>query len=195
MHLFSGAYANNNNNNNSCRSSAVAASACGLRRSKVASWTLGCLCFPLRQKTRIHQSKPYQLYRPVHGYVLCDQMPGFRVHGNSKINKETSLRPSNSIFSRIISDNARLCYYTYPMFEGVTLPYIRLRSKHERLSTRLLTGRISYTLVLLLHSFGSAWGSNKRCLMIHYFVRSHVSSDANFKRSRSLQEARMLVKF
>ena len=66
----------------SCRSSAVAASACGFGRSKVASWTLGCLCFPLRQKTRIHQSKPYRLYRPVRGYVLRDQMPGFRVHGH-----------------------------------------------------------------------------------------------------------------
>ena len=51
----------------SCGSSAVAASACGLSRSKVASWTLGCLCFPLRQKNRIHRSKPYGLYRPVRG--------------------------------------------------------------------------------------------------------------------------------
>ena len=66
----------------SCRSSAVAASVCGFGRSKVASWTLGCLYFPLRQKTRIHQSKPYRLYRPVRGYVLRDQMPGFRVHGH-----------------------------------------------------------------------------------------------------------------
>ena len=56
-------------------------------------------------------------------------------------------------------------------------------SKHERLSTPLLAGRMSYTQVLLLHSFGSACRSNRRRPTIHYFVRSHVSSDADFKRS------------
>ena len=38
----------------SCRSSAVAASACGFDCYKVASWTLGCLRLPLRQKNKIH---------------------------------------------------------------------------------------------------------------------------------------------
>ena len=42
---------------------------------------------------------------------------------------------------------------------------------------------MSYTLVLLLHSFGSACRSNRRRPTIHFFVRSHVSSDADFKRS------------
>ena len=42
---------------------------------------------------------------------------------------------------------------------------------------------MSYTLVLLLHSFGSACRSNRRRPTIHYIVRSHVSSDADFKRS------------
>ena len=37
----------------SCRSSAGAASACGFDCYKVASWTLGCLWLPLRQKTKI----------------------------------------------------------------------------------------------------------------------------------------------
>ena len=75
------------------------------------------------------------------------------------------------------------------MFEGVTLPYIRPRSKNscskrKRLSALLLAGRMSYTLeVLLLHWFGSACRSNRRRLTIHYFVLSQVSSDADFKRS------------
>ena len=42
---------------------------------------------------------------------------------------------------------------------------------------------MSYTLVLLLHSFGFACRSNRRRLTIHYFVRSHVSSDADLQRS------------
>ena len=42
---------------------------------------------------------------------------------------------------------------------------------------------MSYTLILLLHSFGNACRSNRRRPTIHYFVRSHVSSDADFKRS------------
>ena len=60
-------------------------------------------------------------------------------------------------------------------------------SKRERLSAPLLAGRMSYALVLLLHSFGSACRSNRRRPTIHYFVRSHVSSDADFKRSPLLE--------
>ena len=48
-----------------CRSSALAASACWLSLSNVASWTIGCLCLPLRWKTDIHRSCPYWLYRPL----------------------------------------------------------------------------------------------------------------------------------
>ena len=69
-----------------------------------------------------------------------------------------------------------------PRIHGVrSLMSYSTSSKRERLSAPLLAGRISYTLVLLLHSFGSARRSNRRRPTIHYFVRSHVSSDADFK--------------
>ena len=54
------------------------------------------------------------------------------------------------------------------MFEGVTLPCIRPRSTLASRKDKLYTGIITSFVRI--------------CTTIHYFVRSHVSSDADFKR-------------